>query len=312
MKTIDAMRGKTALILSHYNLPPITGKSHFKGKCPICQGLNKFRIDDKDGLGSWICVCGSGNIIRLLEEVTGKDFKTLAREVDVIIGNTFFQDERQPTQKLDKAMEARNRFLSLPNLKGTDAENYLRSRGLYASPRSGVRWSSGEYDHDEQRSIPCMYAIASNEYGEPVYRHVTYIENGAKAAVEKQRKMLTLQENHGSVAIKLANSGTVLGIAEGIETALSATAIYKLPCWAVVNASLMQRFRAPTGAKSLYIFADNDKNGTGLAAAFACGRANLMTKNDVENVVIRWPMKVNDFNDFLNQGDEVVEWVLTR
>src|SRR5690606_35991731 len=125
-------------------------------------------------------------------------------------------------------------------------------------------------------------------------------------------KMYTLQENHGSVAIKLQTATSVLGIGEGIETALSAMHTYKVPTWSVINAALMQRFRAPTGVKTLYIFADNDKNGTGLAAAFVCGRANLMTKNDVEQVIIRWPLKLNDFNDFLTQGDEVVEWVLRR
>lgn len=87
MNTIDAVKGQWAKIFAHYGLPPITGRKHFKGKCPICGQKGKFRIDDKDGRGTYICTCGSGNGFQLLERTQGKDFKTLADEIDVLIGN---------------------------------------------------------------------------------------------------------------------------------------------------------------------------------------------------------------------------------
>jgi putative DNA primase/helicase len=300
------------MIFEHYGLPPITGKTHYKGECPVCKGKGKLRIDDKDGTGSWVCVHGAGNGFKLLQEVTGKEFATLAKEVDVLIGNDYATEKRAPTQAMDKVKDAKDRFLSLPVVAGTQAQDYLQSRGIYAMPRRGVRYSPAEYDNDAGRVVPCMFAIASNEYGEPVYKHLTYIENGKKAELETVRKMHTLQEYPGSVAVKLFEAGAVLGIAEGIESALSAANIYKMPVWSAINATIMQRFRAPTGVTALYVFADNDKNGTGLAAAFACGRANILSNNDVQKVYIRWPLKLNDFNDMLTAGDEVVEWVLTR
>jgi len=312
MRTEEAARGKWHMIFEHYGLPPITGKTHYKGECPVCKGKGKLRIDDKDGTGSWVCVHGAGNGFKLLQEVTGKEFATLAKEVDALIGNDYTTEKRAPTQAMDKVKDAKDRFLSLPLVAGTQIQDYFQSRGIYAMPRRGVRYSPAEYDNDAGRVVPCMFAIASNEYGEPVYKHITYIENGKKAELETVRKMHTLQEYPGSVAVKLFEPGSVLGIAEGIESALSAAHIYKMPVWSAINATIMQRFRAPTGVTALYVFADNDKNGTGLAAAFNCGRANILSNNDVQKVFIRWPLKLNDFNDMLTAGDEVVEWILTR
>ncbi|WP_275429361.1 primase-helicase zinc-binding domain-containing protein, partial [Providencia stuartii] len=87
MNTIDAAKGQWAKIFAHYGLPPITGRKHFKDKCPLCERKGKFRIDDKNGLGTWICTCGSGTGFQLLEKTQGKSFKVLADEVDILLGN---------------------------------------------------------------------------------------------------------------------------------------------------------------------------------------------------------------------------------
>ena len=304
--------GRWPEIFAHYNLPPVDAKKHFPGECPLCSGKGKFRVDDKDGEGTWICVCDNGNGWDLLKKFTGKEFRTLAREIDKLLGNEWAHEKREPTQKLDKVLQVKTRFLSLPNLRNTPGMEYLHGRGIYRMPQRGVRFSRGEFDNDAGRSVPCMFSVASNEYGEAVYLHLTYIEDGKKADVPIQRKMRTLQEYQGSVAVKLQEPTNVLGIAEGIETALSAGFIYQLPTWSTLNATLMKRFKAPTGVEDLYIFADNDKNGTGLAAALECGNKNILSNNDVKNVVIRWPGAVNDFNDIITVGDEVLEWVLTK
>ncbi|MCT8349465.1 DNA primase, partial [Photorhabdus temperata] len=61
------------------------------------------------------------------------------------------------------------------------------------------------------------------------------------------------------------------------------------------------------GVKHLIIFADMDlHSATGHAAAFECARGNLVAKNDLETVSIRWPDH-GDFNDMLLNGDEVRE-----
>jgi putative DNA primase/helicase len=52
-----------------------------------------------------------------------------------------------------------------------------------------------------------------------------------------------------------------MGIAEGIETALSATALDGVPVWAALNTSLLIRFAPPDGVTTLRIYADRDIPG---------------------------------------------------
>ena len=37
MKTAEAAIGHWPTIFEHFGLPPITGKNHFKGECPVCE-----------------------------------------------------------------------------------------------------------------------------------------------------------------------------------------------------------------------------------------------------------------------------------
>ncbi|WP_319940536.1 primase-helicase zinc-binding domain-containing protein, partial [Xenorhabdus littoralis] len=87
MKTAEAVIGRWPEIFAYYKLPPVTGKHHFKGKCPICSRKGKFRIDDLGGRGTFICSCGErGDGWRLLTLTQGKDYRTLADEIDVLLG----------------------------------------------------------------------------------------------------------------------------------------------------------------------------------------------------------------------------------
>lgn len=307
MKTTDAVRGRWPEVFRAYGIE-CNARRHID--CPVCGKSKKFRIDDKDGSGSWICVCSAGNGWKLLELTQGKDFKTLAAEIDQIIGNTPDYERTEPQQntRLDNALA---RFKQGSRYQGTQAEQYLNGRGIFILPKQGTVFLPDAYCHEINANIGAMYSIASNDFSEAVYSHITYLQNGEKAQVETQRKMNTLQEYSGSVAVKLFEARSTLGIAEGIETALSCSQAYKLPCWSTLNATIMKRFRAPSGVTKLMIFADNDSNGTGMAAAFECGNRNILANNDVAQVVIRWPGK-GDFNDNLTESSEVYEWLLTK
>lgn len=314
MQTNQFVIGKEWQILSYYGFER-TGNKHIN--CPICGGDKKFRLNDYNGKPSWICTCGNGDMFSLLMEVSGKDFKTIAAEIDRDFGNEHRPDEipKKDTSRRDKAIGL---FRSLRPVRGSDGEKYLNSRGIYDLPTGGVKFGD-VYDHTEGRYIPAMVALASTEFTEPRQMHVTYIENGQKAQITTQRKMHSLahkdisdQEVQEPIAIKLSQATNVLGIAEGIESALSAKQIYKVPTWAAMNAIYLRRFRAPTGVETLYLFADNDNSLTGIAAAMECARGNLLCSNDVKTVIVRWPETVNDFNDVLADGGNVLEWKGSR
>jgi hypothetical protein len=57
------------------------------------------------------------------------------------------------------------------------------------------------------------------------------------------------------------------GIAEGVESALAATQIFRMPVWAAINAGNMPNVVPPSWAREVTIFADNDASGTGTKAA---------------------------------------------
>lgn len=312
MRTVDAVKGQWGRVFHHYGLPPITGKHHFKGACPICGERGKFRIDDKNGSGSYICVCGSGQGWKLLQQTQDKSFETLASEIDVLLGNTYEKNTHIEPSKTDKLRNrVYNRFNRLLAIKGTNAEQYLNNRHITKLPEQWVKYSD-----NEGNGYSAIYSIATDAYANYCYLHRTILDGAKKADITAPKLMTSLQEKNylehaQSVSIRLFPVASTLGIAEGIETALSCAQIYKCNTWSTINAAFMKRFIAPAGIEHLIIFADRDNNGTGQAAAYICANKNLLSKNDVRKVSIRWPEK-GDFNDVLITGLKVYEDVLMR
>lgn len=319
MKTAAAAKGQWAMIFEHYGLPPITGKNHFKGKCPLCDSIGKFRIDDRDGAGTWICTCGSGDGLKLVTQTQGKPFNEICREIDELIGNTFAR-EKIPVTSNAGSLRKRviSKFSKLAPLRGTSGAEYLSSRGVYQLPQDAIRFN----DHERYggKVFQSLYSLATDDKGELCYLHRTLLDGNRKAQLKDSsgaKRQKSLQEesylDHArSVAIRMFPVSTTLGIAEGIETALSAHQLYGVNTWATMTSGFMKKFRVSAGVKNFIIFADRDVNSaTGLAAAMECAHANLMAKNDLEKVSIYWPDN-GDFNDMLMNGDQVREMVFYK
>lgn len=319
MNTKQAAMGRWSEIFEYYGLPAITGKNHFKGECPLCGRKGKYRCDNKNGTGSYICVCGSGDGWSLLSGFTGKEFKVLAAEVDQIIGNEYTADRTRTnpvrTTLAQQREKVSRKFAKLTPLRGTDADSYLKGRGINSLPAESVRYCDKQ--PVDGKNLQAIYALATDDKGELCYLHRTLLDGDKKANIGgSAKKMMKLQEDSyleyaKSVAIRLFPVSSTLGIAEGIETALSCHQITKCHTWATMNTAFMKKFRVPAGVKNLIIFADADSNAAGLAAAHVCAEANLKAKNDLETVSVRWP-KQGDFNDLLINGSEVFEWVFHR
>lgn len=319
LNTKKAAIGRWAEIYKHFGLPGVTGKKHWPKECPVCGRKGKFRCDDKDGTGSYICVCGSGDGWALLAAKTGKEFKVLASEVDSLIGNEYTSDRTTinpaRTSLAQQREKVSRKFAKLTLLRGTGAEGYLKERGINSLPVESIRYCDKQ--PVDGKNLQAIYALATDDKGELCYLHRTLLDGEKKAQRGgSAKKMMKLQEDSyleyaKSVAIRLFPVASTLGIAEGIETALSCHQITKCHTWATMNTAFMKKFRVPAGVKNLIIFADADANAAGHAAAFECAAANLHAKNDLESVSVRWPAQ-GDFNDLLNNGSEVYEWVFHR
>nr|WP_154816648.1 toprim domain-containing protein [Enterobacter hormaechei] len=304
-------------MFEHYGLPPITGKNHFKGKCPLCDSIGKFRIDNRDGAGTWICTCGSGDGLKLVTETQGKPFNEVCREIDALIGNTFRRDKVPETSDASKLRrKVLNNFAKMSPLRGTSGAEYLNSRGIYQLPAEAVRLNPKQRHNG--RVYQSIYSLATDDKGELCYLHQTLLDGAKKADIgASAKRQKSLQEDNyldhaRSVAIRMFPVASTLGIAEGIETALSAHQIYKVNTWATMTANFMKKFRVPAGVKHLIIFADRDEtSATGLAAACECAHANLVAKNDLQRVSVYWPDH-DDFNNMLMNGDQVRELVFYK
>lgn len=91
----------------------------------------------------------------------------------------------------------------------------------------------------------------------------------------------------------------ILGIAEGIETALS-LAWAPLPVWAAIDAGHLAKFPLLDGIQTLVIAQDNDP--AGIAAAGACAARWVL---DLKQVFVTRQTQ-NDVNDALAKETENV------
>ncbi len=308
MKTSDAAKGQWDLIYKSFGLQIIPNKHQV---CPICdrKGSSGIRIHDKTGNGDYICVCSSGNGLSLLMEVTGLPFADIAKQVDEIIGNTPDRNNLKP--KLT-GVQKKIASTSKP-INGTWSEYYLKERGIVNLPTMSVHHcdSVPYFNGDGQKvgNYEAMVATVTDAQTlEILQQHITYLE-GSKKIYRKVRNITDV--DYKIPVVRLMDAEKTLGIAEGIETALSAHDKYDIPCWSTINSGFLKRFRAPNGVTKLFIFADNDKSLTGHAAAFECARANLSAKNDVTDVVVAWPDELGDFND-LDDKENICMWESSR
>jgi len=257
-------------------------------------------------------VCGSGNGLDLVMQHTGMDYVDACKEIDELIGNNNPDIGKEVVMRDERHKQELDYFHSLDDIKGSPAELYLKNRGIEILPQYSVRFSPKQYSISSKSPMPSMYCIVSNEKNKIKYIHNTFILGGVKANVDHPKQMKTIVPTEESVACKMFPlDSNILGIGEGVETCLSAMQLYGITTWALMNSSFLKRFIAPDKVQTLVIFADNDSNGTGLQAAFTCGRKNILNRNNVNKVVIYWPKTYNtDFNDVLHTKDQVFKWTL--
>ena len=267
--------GRWPGILMHYGIEE-RFLSNKHGECPLCGGKDRYRFDDKLGRGSWICnQCGAGDGFSLLEKFKGWTFKEAAYQVELIAGNVAAQQikiESDDAKKMAAVKRVWNE--AEPVRKGDPVWKYLNRRvGIELVPACLRFHPALPYVEDERVDyFPAMVAAVTSHDGKGIGVHRIYLNSsGDKAPVEKSKKLMTGKPMNGA-SVKLSVAGEILGIAEGIETALSAARKFSIPTWAAVSAGLMEQWLPPEGVKTVIVFGDNDASFTGQASAFALAK----------------------------------------
>ena len=146
------------------------------------------------------------------------------------------------------------------SIAGTPAAAYLGSRGLAADPaqlRYHPRTPHGPSPLTQFR--PALIAAVRDETG-LVAVHRTFIDPGGSGLADLADPRCGLGRFRGG-AVRLGGSALRLGLAEGIETALSATALFGVPCWATLGTERFRRVALPAEVRELLLFLDHDPGG---------------------------------------------------
>lgn len=157
------------------------------------------------------------------------------------------------------------------DLQGSIAETYLRGRGIeppaYVTDlRFHPTCPAGEGQR-RPAMVGLMRDVITNE---PCAVHRTFLTAAGEGKDSLGKKMLG--RARGAV-IKLCDDAEVitgLGIAEGIENALTLGAYGWWPIWAAGSAGAIRTFPVLAGVECLTIFSDADDKGAGIAAAREC------------------------------------------
>lgn len=106
----------------------------------------------------------------------------------------------------------------------------------------------------------------------------------------------------GTGAVRLQPPCRVLGLAEGVETAMSASILLGVPVWATLGNGRLPRIAIPPQVEQLILLPDNDAAGR-LAEVLA----RQTYAADARVIETLWPWRgLNDWNDVLRAGGKGV------
>lgn len=200
----------------------------------------------------------------------------------------------------EREEKAREIWRAGRSASGTLVERYLRSRAITLKPPPTLRFIEDAFHAESGRNLPALIAAVAHWPSSSVTAVQRIFLRGdgeAKADVEPAKKSLgTLRGG----AVRLAAAGYQLGLAEGIEDALSAMQLDpKLPCWATLGATNLVTVELPPlpQASRVTIIADNDR--AGMKAAYEA--ASRFRREGRTALIARPPKGAKDFNEALQQ-----------
>jgi len=229
--------------------------------CPCCGGKDRFRFDDKDGYGTFICnQCGAGDGFRLVMNLLQCDFKHAASIVESYLGNgwvnahpiatTPAKTQEQPEKQQDKQAKLLSIFeQAKPLTPDSPAVQYLHQRGITLRARARIApeipqmlryhpalpyWTQHDSEPMHMGNRPALIAAITQLDGTLQGLHCTYLQQGTwqKLAIVHPQTgeplpAKKMQTRYGGAltgaAVQLYPiQNNRLAVAEGIETALAA------------------------------------------------------------------------------------------
>lgn len=248
-----ATNGRWRTTLESYGckLPASKGKH---GPCPVCGGKDRFRFDDKDNRGTFICnQCGAGDGLQLLSIYLGKPIKEVAEEIaggeqqSIAPVREFISDDKR-REDAKKSAAAGAAMLLQNAIKGEHP--YMDAKGL-----------AGEWLlNGDPLSSPEGIIKPGELLLVPAYKEGKLV-NVQKIKMNGDKRPITGGEMSGVMHVIEGKTATI-GIAEGFATGVTT---HRMTGYTVFVAFTANNLAEVTNAarkmnpgSKLVIFADND------------------------------------------------------
>ena len=260
--------------------------------CPVNGGTDGFRLfDDANATGggvkqSWRIIPEG---IDMIMWVNNWSFTTAFDELDAWLGARSFKSGPIYLPEPDKMIDEKNlrawlnkiwlEAFSLDHLMSYPARAYFSYRRVptAAQGSSDIRYHPGLTYKDKNKNVlgkfGAILCLVRNNDGKAVQIHRTFITKGGfkvDLGGENKPKKMTPSVNKftkGRQIRLFAPQDGFIGIAEGLETALSVFQARQFPVWPMTSNTNLQSFVPPTGVHTVLNFVDKDRKKAGEISA---------------------------------------------
>ena len=250
-------------------------------RCPAHNdGRPSLSIKDGDVRVLYHCFagCDSATIADLVERGDDRDRR---------------EYETMPTARTGRdtgalALSVWNRLR--PTLYGA-SRAYLASRAIEHTSPVLRHDPSAIYkdDADQQRTANALTVLFSDNDGPRAIQRLFLTTRGRKLAIIDNKRFLGPRA--GATA-RLTPPARILGLAEGVEDAMSVTGLFDEPCWAAGGIENYRNLDFPDEVRRIVLFT---QHGIEAARAIERGRPNLTANGRTLDVV--FPKPNMDWND---------------
>lgn len=218
--------------------------------------------------------CTVGEALNVISDALGGlSTESMSRRVTPVVPVAYELTEQEKAE--------RNKWLSalasgcMPASQSPIVAQYMKNRGLkgevgllpnplYFNP------SILHVDGEKNKTWwPSIVAAVTDENYDVVSFHRHYItKDGKKAPVDNAKKMMPPNNKITGCSIKLDQPAYLdgvglIGVCEGLETALAVREATGMPMWSGIDAGKMKAMHIPEDIKMVIIWGDHDKSLTG-------------------------------------------------
>lgn len=240
--------------------------------CPVHKNVNTPSLSVSTGrtgapvVHCWVGCDGRAVIAELRKRGWWPD-STVERQA----ATPFIQRERGLTEdETKRRFIARDIWDRAKPIAGTPAAEYLRLRGLDPAGALDLRYAANHKHLSGVKGGALIGALRAGDGEVTAVQRIWVTPHGTKAALDPVKATLGPMVDSAVRLGRVDPGRGVLGVAEGIETALAASILFRVPVWACLGAARLGKVWLQSSVTRVIVFGDNGK--VGKAAAYQAAR----------------------------------------